>query len=180
MADQYPTLTEEHINWIAEQHIFFTATAAHEGRVNLSPKGQDSLKIVSPTELVWLNLTGSGNETAAHLLESNRMTVMWCAFDGLPRILRIYGTAVAIHPRDPAWAQCTALIPAPLGARQYFKVAIEMVQTSCGYSVPLMDFSAERNTLKKWADKRGVDGIKAFWESTNTIGLDGQPTGIDY
>ena len=147
--------------------------------MNLSPKGQDSLKVLSPTELIWLNLTGSGNETAAHLLDSNRITLMWCAFEGPPRILRVYGTAETIHPRDPDWARCTELIPAKLGARQYYRVAIDLVQTSCGYSVPLMDFKEDRKVLEMWSEKRGQARIEAYWQEKNTNSIDGLPTGIN-
>ena len=130
MADQYDTLTDEHISFIQAQKIFFTGTAAQDGRVNVSPKGQDSLRVTAPDEIFWLNLTGSGNETAAHVLNVNRITLMWCAFDGPPQILRVYGSVELIHPRDAAWHDCSALIPPPLGARQYVRVAIDLVQTS--------------------------------------------------
>ena len=100
MATQLPALTTDLMNWIGEQHLFFVATAAEDGRINLSPKGQDSLRVTGPNELLWFNLTGSGNETAAHLLASNRITMMWCAFQGLPNIVRVYGTAETIHNRQ--------------------------------------------------------------------------------
>ena len=98
--------------------------------VNLSPKGQDSLRVTGPNEVLWMNLTGSGNETAAHLLENDRMTLMWCAFECAPMILRVYGTARAAHPRDAEWAACAAQLPSRPGARQYFRVAVDLVQTS--------------------------------------------------
>ena len=178
MADQLPELTEELTNWIEAQHIFFVASAAQEGRINLSPKGQESLHVCSPNELIWLNLTGSGNETAAHLKQSNRLTLMWCAFEGPPRILRIYGSAQTIHPRDSAWQECAALLPPPLGARQYYRVQIELVQTSCGYAVPMMEFTEERKVLEMWSEKKGQAGIEAYWEEKNQLSIDGTPTGI--
>ena len=134
--------------------------------------------MTSPNTLTWLNLTGSGNETAAHLLDVNRMTIMWCAFEGLPQILRVYGSATTIHPRDSAWAECVELIPPPVGARQYFQMTIDLVQTSCGYAVPLMDYQEDRQVLTKWAEKRGDDGIRDYWEEKNQRSLDGAATGI--
>ncbi len=119
-----------------------------------------------------------GNETAAHLIDSNRMTIMWCAFEGLPRILRVYGEAETIHLHDLAWDECTSHIPAPVGARQYYRLKIDLVQTSCGFSVPLMDFDQQRDVLTKWAEKRGDEGVHDYWEKKNTVSIDGLPTGI--
>jgi hypothetical protein len=178
MAQQFESLSAELIEWIGQQHVFFAATAARDGRVNVSPKGQDSLRVVNEREILWLNLTGSGNETAAHLLDSNRMTLMWCAFEGLPRILRVYGSAEIIHPRDDRWAACATLIAPPVGARQYFRLNIDLVQTSCGYAVPLMDFTEDRQVLAQWAEKRGQEGIRDYWLEKNHRSLDGLPTGI--
>ncbi len=178
MAEQFDTLSDELILWIGEQPVFFVATAPGQGRINLSPKGQDSLRVINPNELLWLNLTGSGNETAAHLLDSNRMTVMWCAFQGPPRILRVYGTARAIHPRDAEWDDCTRLLPTSTGARQYFRMQVELVQTSCGYAVPLMEYQQDRDVLTRWADKRGQAGIEQYWAEKNQTSIDGLPTEI--
>jgi hypothetical protein len=178
MAEKFDTLSDEHIAWIGQQHIFFVATAGAGGYVNLSPKGQDSMRVVGGTELLWLNLTGSGNETAAHLLDTNRLTIMWCAFNGPPRILRVYGSAQTIHPRDEDWQSCAQLLPPPLGARQYYKVQIEMVQTSCGYAVPFMDYLEDRQVLSKWTEKRGAVGINEYWQEKNVTSINGLPTGI--
>ena len=101
---------------------------------------------------------------------------MWCAFEGPPLILRVYGSARAIHPDDPGWAECAERIPATLGARQYFEVAVETVQTSCGYQVPLMDFREDRQALTKWAEKKGEDGIADYWREKNAVSIDGLPT----
>ena len=178
MATQYPALDDTQIKFIAEQHLFFVGTAAESGRVNLSPKGRDSLKVLGPNKLLWLNLTGSGNETAAHLQRVNRMTVMFCSYDKQPLILRLYGTAKTIHPRDPDWQASIAQFPETLGARQIYEMDIEMVQTSCGFAVPYMDFNSERDTLKNWATKKGQDGIESYWEERNQTSLDGFETGI--
>ncbi len=178
MADQFPNLSPELISWIESQHVYFVGTAAQEGRVNISPKGGDSLRVVDEQTLLWLNLTGSGNESAAHVQDINRMTVMWCAFEGPPRILRVYGNVETIHPRNSAWSSCTKVLSPQLGARQYFKLHIELVQTSCGYAVPLMSYQEDRTVLQKWSEKRGPDGIAEYWADKNQLSLDGQPTGI--
>lgn len=178
MATQLQALTPELMDWIKTQHIFFVATAAPDGRINLSPKGQSSLCVVNAHEILWLNLTGSGNETAAHLMQSNRMTMMWCAFDGLPNIVRLYGTVETIHPRDEAWQECATLLPPPAGTRQYFRLTIEMVQTSCGYAVPLMEYQEDRQVLARWTAKKGDAGVAAYWQEKNQVSIDGKPTGI--
>ena len=125
-----------------------------------------------------MNLTSSGNETAAHLLESNRITLMWCAFEGLPRILRTYGTAEIFHPRDERFAEFARLLPTQTGTRQYVLVNIDLVQTSCGYAVPLMNYAEDRTVLSQWSEKRGTDGVAAYWAQHNQQSLDGKPTGI--
>ena len=127
MSSQYSELDDKQIAFIAAQHLFFVGTAAESGRVNLSPKGRDSLKVLGPNKLLWLNLTGSGNETAAHLQRVNRMTVMFCSYDKQPLILRLYGTAKTIHPRDAQWQDMISQFPETTGARQIYEMEIEMV-----------------------------------------------------
>lgn len=178
MGQQFKEFGAAHRDFIECQKIFFVGTAATSGRVNVSPKGSDCLKVTGPNDILWMNLTGSGNESAAHLADTNRMTIMWCAVEGPPRILRAYGSAQTIHRRDKAWAECEKLIPAETGSRQYFKVHVDMVQTSCGYNVPLFDYSGERDVLHNWAEKKGVDGVAAYWEEKNQTSIDGFPTGV--
>lgn len=178
MAKQFDTLEDRHIDFIEKQHIYFTGTAAPTGRVNVSPKGMDSLRILGPNRILWLNLTGSGNETAGHLLQANRITLMWCSFTTQPLILRVYGTARAVHVDDAEFAELAAHFPPIPGARQIYDVTVEMVQTSCGYAVPFFDYADERDTLKIWAEKKGDDGVRAYWDEKNRITLDGAPTGI--
>ena len=178
MAEFFDTLSDKHQRFIERQPIFFVATAAAEGSINLSPKGGPSVAVLSPERLLWLNLTGSGNETAAHILEKNRITLMWCAFEGPPLILRVYGSARAIHMGDEEWAQCEERIPGGVGSRQYFEIAVSRVQTSCGYQVPLMDYREDRSTLTKWADKKGPEGIRNYWLEENATSIDGFPTRI--
>lgn len=178
MAKQFSSFNERLTDFVGRQSIFFVATAPADGRVNCSPKGMDSLRVLSPNRLAWLNVTGSGNETAAHVRENGRMTIMWCAFEGAPLILRAYGTARAVHPGDPDWeALHENFNPIP-GARQIFDLDVEMVQTSCGMAVPYLDFNAERTLLREWADKKGDDGLRDYWEEKNLTSIDGLDTGM--
>lgn len=179
MAERYPCLNDRLIKFIRRQHIYFVATAAREGRVNLSPKGGDTLRILAADSLVWLNLTGSGNESAGHLLDSNRMTLMFCSFEEQAMILRLYGSAEAVHEGDARWAGYEAMFGAPrTGTRQFFLMTIDLVQTSCGYNVPYFDYQGERPTLDQWAERKGREGIRAYWAEKNRLTLDGQETQI--
>ncbi len=178
MAKFYDTLSPELQEFVKEQKVFFTGTAAADGRINVSPKGMDSLRVLDGQKLIWLNLTGSGNETAAHIKQVNRITIMFCAFDGKPLILRIYGSATAIHPRDTLWEQYLSQFDETAGARQIFEVHIQSVQTSCGFAVPLMEYQEDRDILKKSAEKKGEEGIRKYWEEKNVISIDGLETGI--
>lgn len=146
--------------------------------MNVSPKGGDSLRVVNENKLVWMNLTGSGNESASHVLHNNRMTLMWCAFEGAPLILRCYGHAQVLHKADVAWPDYAAMFPDYTGARQIFVLNIDLVQASCGMSVPLMDYVEDRQALNKWADKQGVKGIESYWLKKNQHNLDGLATEI--
>ncbi len=178
MSERFEKLSDELTKFIGDQKMFFVATAAPDGKINLSPKGQDSLRVLGPNEILWMNLTGSGNETAAHLSEANRMTIMWCAFQGAPRILRVYGTAEVFHPRDARWEEFSTHLPSTLGTRQYFLLSIDLVQISCGYAVPFMEYVEDRQVLSKWAANKGKEGVVAYWENRNQLSLDGKPTGI--
>lgn len=167
-------------DFIERQPLFFVATAAPQGRVNLSPKGLKSLKVMDERRIVWINLSGSGNETAAHLRENDRMTLMFCAFAGEAMILRVYGHAKMFHPRDPEWSGLVGLFVPLAGSRQIFDLAIDMVQTSCGTGVPLMDFRAERGAsdLLPFYEAMGEEGLRDYWKRKNTVSVDGKPTGI--
>ncbi|MCF7560201.1 pyridoxamine 5'-phosphate oxidase family protein [Sabulilitoribacter multivorans] len=171
-------ITPELQDFIKEQKIFFVGTAAQEGRVNVSPKGHDTLRVLGPNKLVWLNLTGSGNETAAHLLQHDRMTIMFCAFDGKPLILRLYGHANIYHERDDEFKKYMSLFEENTGSRQIIELEVDMVQTSCGYAVPLMDFKEERGMLNSWSQKQGKARIESYWEEKNTKSIDGFETKI--
>jgi predicted pyridoxine 5'-phosphate oxidase superfamily flavin-nucleotide-binding protein len=176
MAKQFPAILPEHHDFIHAQKVFFVATAAEEGRINLSPKGMDTLRVTGPNELVWLNLTGSGNETAAHLLRNDRMTLMCCAFEGKPLILRLYGHAHLYHPRDAAYQEHIGRFPEVPGARQIIVLTVDLVQTSCGYAVPIMPFREERSVLRDWAAKQGEDRLDQYRQEKNSRSLDGWET----
>ena len=178
MARQFPRLQESHIRFVQQQKIFFVATAAANGRVNLSPKGYDSLHIVDAGRILWLNLTGSGNESAAHVLANNRMTLMFCSFDEQPLILRIYGEARVIHFQEPDWAALAAHFSDFPGARQIFDVTIQSVQTSCGFAVPHFQFTGERTRLLESSENRGPTGAADYWRAKNMVSIDGFPTGM--
>lgn len=178
MAKQYDALTENLSNFILQQKIFFVATATADSRVNLSPKGMDSLRILSPNRVAWLNVTGSGNESAAHVKVNPRITIMFAAFEGNPLILRLYGQAKVVHPRDAEWAELAQHFTLLPGARQIFDVSIDLVQRSCGMAVPFFDYQGEREQLSDWATSNGDDGMKEYWEKNNQLSMDGLPTGI--
>jgi hypothetical protein len=178
MGKRYSELQADQISFIADQHLFFVATAPAQGRVNLSPKGMDALRVLSPTRILWLNLTGSGNETAPHVAADPRITLMWCGFEKRPLILRAYGTARVIHRDDADWPSLAAHLPGLPGARQIFDVTIDLVQSSCGFAVPFMDFVADRPVLHDWATEKGDAGLRDYWSTRNTHTIDGAPTGI--
>ena len=177
MGKKYDSINEKLTDFIIRQQLFFVATASADGRINLSPKGMDSLRITSPNQVVWLNLTGSGNETAAHLLENDRMTLMFCSFTEESKVLRVYGHAQAYRPYTPEWDAHIGRFPSLPGARQIIVMDVDLVQTSCGFGVPQFDYLGDRELLRNWAKKKGDDGIKAFWKERNRISLDGKPTG---
>jgi hypothetical protein len=179
MGEKFKALTDDHIAFIGQQKIFFVGTATADSLINLSPKGMDSFRVRSHSQVMWLNLTGSGNETAAHVLEDGRMTIMFCSFDKQPVIMRLYGTARMVSPGEPQWADLFAQFPDYTGARQIFVQDVSMVQTSCGFAVPYYEFAGDRPTLDKWALNKGRDGIRAYWQQKNTVSLDGKPTGIE-
>ena len=178
MTKRSPEITEKQRRFIEAQKMFFVATAPANGHINLSPKGMDSLRILDHKRVIWLNVTGSGNETAAHVQHDPRMTLMFCAFAGDPKILRLYGNARAVHRNDGDWDALYGKFPPRSGARQIFDLNVEMVQTSCGFGVPLMEYVGERGMMEAWADKKGERGIEAYWRDRNQVSLDGVDTGI--
>ena len=179
MAKLFEEITPDHKEFIERQHVFFVGTAAAEGRINISPKGMDSLRVTGPNQVVWLNLTGSGNETAAHLLRIPRMTIMFCSFEQDPLILRLYGEAQTFHPNDQKFAEYKPLFPDQPGTRQILEMKVDLVQTSCGYAVPFMEFQSDRTQLNTWAAKKDDSQLHAYWEKKNMKSIDGFETGME-
>lgn len=178
MGQRFTEIPDKLIEFISEQRLFFVGTATVDSRINISPKGMDSLRVLSPTRVVWLSVTGSGNETSVHIQEDGRMTVMFCAFTGKPVILRLYGQAKVFHPYDSEWEDLSAHFPPTPGARQIFDMSVDLVQTSCGMGVPLYDYVEERELLTTWAIKQGEAGVSEYWKQKNQVSLDGKPTHI--
>lgn len=178
MAQMYDELSQRHIEFIAAQNMYFVGTSTSDSRINVSPKGMDSLRIINPKRVAWLNVTGSGNETSAHVQSDGRMTMMFCAFEGAPLILRLYGKARVVHPGDPDWNALYELFKPLPGARQIFDLSISHVQTSCGMGVPLYDYKDQRGQLEPWAEKKGEAGLHDYWALKNQTSIDGLPTHI--
>jgi len=180
MATQYDAISDAQRSFIEAQHLYFVASAPLNpgGHVNTSPKGMDTLRVLGPNRVAYLDLTGSGNETSAHLRENGRITFMFCAFDHPPQILRLYGTARVILPDDEDWEALAPLFTMIPGARQIIQADIHLVQKSCGYAVPFMEYTGERDTLLKWAEHHGDDGLLEYRDKKNTRSIDGMLTDL--
>jgi predicted pyridoxine 5'-phosphate oxidase superfamily flavin-nucleotide-binding protein len=182
VAKRFPALEPHHRDFIGRQRMFFTASAPREGgHVNVSPRGTDMFRLLSDSAALYLDRTGSGNETAAHLKENGRLTVMFCAVEGPPLILRLYGTGWIIARGSAEYAGLLAERFAgaePLGARQMVRLDFDLVQTSCGFGVPLFDYRGERPQMDAWAAAKGPEGIVAYRREKNTVSMDGLPTGL--
>ena len=184
MGQKYSEISDKLKQFIEDQKIFFVGTATADSRVNISPKGMDSLRVLGKNRVVWLNVTGSGNETSAHVQEKPRMTIMFAAFEGKPMIVRLYGSAKVVHKNDREWEELFSLFnqipgarPIP-GARQIFDLAVDLVHTSCGMAVPFFDYVEEREQLNSWAVKKGEEGLKEYWQEKNEVSIDGKPTNV--
>lgn len=178
LAQFYEQLNDKLIAFIREQHVYFVASAAKDGRVNCSPKGMDSLRVLDEKTVAYLDLTGSGAETAAHVRADGRLTMMFCSFGDKPLILRLYGRGEIVRPTDPAWGDLKPNFPDILGQRQILVLHVESAQTSCGFSIPRMDLVEERNDLVAWAGKKGPDGLADYRNKKNRLSIDGLPTGL--
>ena len=181
MATKFDKLNSEIIRFIGDQHIYFCATAGKEGYVNVSPRDTKTLKIINDNKIVWLNFTGSGNETSTHIQENGRMTLMFCGFEQEALMLKIYGQAKVYHPRDKQYNELISLFDDDknfVGNRQIFELDIELAITSCGEGVPYFDYQGEREALKTWSNQKGKDGIKEYWKENNSISIDGVDTKI--
>lgn len=178
MGKTHDGITAELRSFIERQPLFFVASAplATDGHVNLSPKGLDSFRVLSERRVAYLDLTGSGNETSAHLEENGRITFLFCAFQGPPRILRLYGRGAAVLPGDPDWPGLRERFGEYPGVRQIIVADIARVQTSCGFGIPLLEPVGERDTLLRWAEAKGEEGIERYQREKNGASLDGLPT----
>ncbi len=180
MGKLYDTLAENHADFIRAQPFFFVATAplSPEGHVNMSPKGLDTFRILDANRVAYLDLTGSGNETSAHLLENGRITFMFCAFEGPPLILRLFGKGRTVLRSSPEWATLRPLFPEHPGVRQILVAEVYQVQQSCGFGVPRMEYRGQRERLPKWSEGKGEDEIARYHQERNAVSLDGLPTPI--
>ncbi len=176
MAKFSDKITSRVQKFIEAQKVFFVATAPKDGRINLSPKGMDSFRVLNENRVAWLSVTGSGNETSAHLLDDNRITIMFCAFDGAPNILRLYGRAKEVLPNDAEWDDLISQFPKLAGTRQIFDITIESTQNSCGMSIPFYEYKEERNQLLDWAEEKGQENIEQYWKDRNETSIDGLNT----
>lgn len=172
------SISEAHKDFIAKQHMYFVASAplSKEGHVNLSPKGLDSFRVLSDNKVAYLDVISSGNETSAHLLENGRMTIMFCSFDKTPNILRLYGKGEAILPGSIKWNEYASFFDVYPSTRQIIVAEIDLVQTSCGFGVPMFDFIGQRDIHFEWAEKKGSEKLSQYIDDNNLISLDGLPT----
>jgi hypothetical protein len=178
MAKFYAQLDERLCEFIQQQQLFFTATAPLDGRINLSPKGIDSFRCLDVDRVAYLDLTGSGNETAAHLLQNGRITIMFCSFTDKPLILRLYGRGEVIRPDSAQWDDLIDKFADLPGKRQLILIQLESVQTSCGYGVPIYELQTERSTLLDWSVKKGEAAVRSYQLETNHTSIDGLSTNI--
>jgi hypothetical protein len=182
MSKHFAEIEPAHAAFIARQHMFFTASAAPGARINLSPKGLDGLRVLNARQVVYLDHTGSGNETAAHLAADGRLTLMVCAFEGAAMILRLYGRGRVLPRGGTEYRRLLtdAFADAePPGARQMVLLEVDGVQTSCGFGVPLYDYGGERDSLTRWADHQGEAGLADYRAQKNRVSIDGLPTGFE-
>lgn len=180
MGKFHDTILDSHKKFITHQKMFFVSTAplSGDGHINLSPKGLDSFRVLSPTRVAYMDLIGSGNETSAHILENRRITFMFCAFDGPPNILRLYGSGYAVLPSHAEWNELVVHFDINVATRQIIVADIHKTQTSCGYSVPLYEHTGERDHAAKWAEHKGPEGLEAYKQEKNRVSLDGLPTAL--
>lgn len=180
MGKFHDSIKPAHREFIEKQHLFFVATAplSAEGHVNVSPKGLDCFRVLSEHEVAYMDLISSGNETSAHTLENGRITIMFCSFEGAPNILRLYGKGRAVLPGTPDWERYAAHFTIYPSTRQLIVADVELVQTSCGFGVPLFQFAGHRDIHFEWAEKKGSDGLLEYVQQKNLESMDGLPTDL--
>jgi len=178
MGKFHDFISEDHKAFIEKQHIFFTATAplSSDGHVNLSPKGLDCFKVLSPNRVAYMDLISSGNETSAHTLENGRITFMFCSFDKTPLILRLYGKAATVLRSSEEWKTLSEHFTIYTSTRQIIVADIKKVQTSCGFGVPFFEFKGDRDIHFEWAEKKGPEGLDDYVNKKNLMSMDGLPT----
>ena len=177
MGKIYEEITSELSGWLTEQKLFFVATAplAEGGLINASPKGMDTFRALGPREVAYLDLTGSGIETVAHLRENGRIVFLFCAFTGPPRIVRLHGEGFVVTPEDEGWDALRPLFPEIPGARAIIRATLTRISDSCGFAVPTFEYAGERDTLARWAESKGDDGLAEYRAQKNARSLDGLP-----
>jgi len=177
MGRTYDNIEPHLVQFILNQHVFFVGTApsGSEGHVNISPKGYNTLRVLGPNRVAYADLTGSGIETIAHLRENGRIVLMFCAFVGPPRILRLHGRGSVVEPTDSIFGELSKAVPTPFGLRAIIDVNVERVSDSCGYGVPIMHFQEDRDQLRRWIEKKGDQGLRQYWATENSTSIDGLP-----
>jgi hypothetical protein len=178
LGKSFARIEPAHRDFIARQRIFFAASATAASRVNVSPRGTDAFRVIDETTVAWLDKTGSGNETAAHVRADGRVTVMFCAFEGPPGILRLFGRGESLRVGTDAFEALRAGVfegASPPGLRQIVRVRLDLVRTSCGFGVPLFEHRGERDTLDRWATSKTPEELAAYRREKNTTSLDGLP-----
>lgn len=180
MGKLHDSIKPAHQEFIEKQHIFFVSTAplSADGRVNLSPKGLDCFRVLGENKVGYMDLISSGNETSAHTLENGRITIMFCSFEGAPNILRLYGKGFTVLPGTKEWVQYSPHFIIYPSTRQLIVADIDLVQTSCGFGVPLFTYNGERDIHFEWAEKKGADGLHEYIQKNNRTSLDGLPTSL--
>lgn len=177
MGKLYPAIDESLRDFVARQHVFFVASAPNDanGHVNCSPKGLDCLRILGPTTVAYLDYTGSGAETIAHLRENGRIVIMFCSFEGPPKIVRFHGKGRVIEAHEPEFAELAGAFDPQLGARSIIHVDVDRISDSCGFGVPLMRYEADRTQLGAWSERKGAEGLAAYRAERNAVSIDGLP-----
>ena len=177
MGTRLDSINEQLATWIGEQRMFFVSTApmAADGHVNCSPKGGECFRILGPHEAVYQDYTGSGAETAAHVRENGRIVIMFCAFTGDPRIVRLHGRGTVIAIGTPGFAEMAERFPAHAGTRAFIRIAVNRIGSSCGFSVPRYEHQGPRDILDKWTDRKGAEGLATYRQNKNRRSIDGLP-----
>jgi hypothetical protein len=178
MAKFFDKIDAKIREFIGEQKMFFTASAPSSGRINLSPKGIDTFRVLDEKTVCYLDLTGSGNETAAHIAENGRLTIMFCSFSGAPLILRLYGKGEVVRKSAENRDELAADFEEFAGMRQIIVLHVESLQTSCGFGIPVYEYKEERTMLIDWAKNKGEEGVENYWREKNQTSIDGLPTGL--